>query len=340
MIDMVTMGDIAKKAGVSTVTVSKALNDKEGVSTEVKLRIKEMAIDMGYRFNSSVKSGNGRTSNIVILIPERYAGDDQAFYLKFHKQIALWLESYHYYGILQILSAGDEEERLLPKAIYENKADGVILLGQPSNDYIEYLSKENVPLVFLDFYTDKINTDVVVTDNFYAVYELTNYLINQGHSEIGFVGNVHTTSSIQDRFLGMYKSLLEHRLHFNDQYLINDRDDMGKFVNLDLPSKLPTAFVCNCDRVGYMLIQKLNQEGIRVPEDCSVVGFDNDIYATLSDPPLTTVEVNIEEMAKVATKRMVEKLENEHVHSESYGRMLIKGSVVLRNSVKRLKERT
>ncbi len=228
----------------------------------------------------------------------------------------------------------------MPKAISENKADGVILLGQPSNEYIEYLSKENVPLVFLDFYTDKINTDVVVTDNFYAVYELTNYLINQGHSEIGFVGNVHTTSSIQDRFLGMYKSLLEHRLHFNDHYLINDRDDTGKFVNLELPNKLPTAFVCNCDRVGYLLIQKLNQKGVRVPEDCSVVGFDNDIYATLSDPSLTTVEVDIEEMAKVATKRMVEKLESDHVSNGSYGRMLIKGSLVLRNSVRRLEERS
>ncbi|AST95352.1 LacI family DNA-binding transcriptional regulator [Shouchella clausii] len=333
---MVTMGDIAKKAGVSTVTVSKALNDKEGVSEDMKRKIKQIAAEMGYRFHAAAKSmRSGRTNNIVILIPERFAGDEQAFYLKFYRQIISVLESYDYYGILQILSADDEERLMLPKAFLENRADGVIALGQPKKEYIEHVIKENVPLVFLDFYMDQLNADVVVTDNFYAVYELTNYLISQGHREIGFVGNVHTTSSIQDRFLGMYKSLLEHRLPFNERNLVSDRDDSGRFIDFVLPEKLPTAFVCNCDHVGYLLIKKLTDSGVRVPEDCSVVGFDNDIYATLSTPPLTTVEVDVEEMAKVATKRMIEKLEGDK-GSVGYGRMLIKGSIVFRESVKNI----
>src|SRR5690606_24701877 len=148
----------------------------------------------------------------------------------------------------------------------------------------------------------------VITDNFYGVYEMTNYLINRGHREIGFIGNVHTTSSIQDRFLGYYKSLLEHRIPLREDWIVNDRDDRGKFIDFELPEQLPSAFVCNCDRVAFNLIQALNDRGYRVPEDCSVVGFDNDIFAMIANPQLTTVAVDMPEMARVAVDCMINKL--------------------------------
>lgn len=328
----VTMRDIADKLGVSSVTVSKALSDKEGVSEELKLRIKELAQEMGYRFNTAARSmKDGYSYNIGVVIADRYASITQSFYLQFYQFLATALEEEQYSGILHMLSEEDEEQLVLPRIYHDRKVDGFIILGQLSNAYISAFHETKMPLVFLDFYTDQTELDYVITDNFYGMYEMTNYLVKNGHRDIAFVGNVHSTSSIQDRFLGFYKSLLEHRIPLLEQFVLSDRDEKGRLIEVALPDPLPTAFVCNCDQVAYMLIQTLRKRGIAVPGDCSVVGFDNDIYATLAEPGLTTVEVNRKEMAKAAVNKVVNAIRN---RTTGGGRVLVRGSMIIRESVK------
>ncbi|MFX3633778.1 MAG: LacI family DNA-binding transcriptional regulator [Candidatus Pristimantibacillus sp.] len=334
MSDNITMRDIANKLGVSSVTVSKALNDKDGVSEELKNKIKELAQEMGYRYNTLARAmKDGFSYNIGVVIAERFAGMTQSFYLQFYQYISKTLEEFQYSGIMHILSESDEEQLVLPRIYHDKKVDGFIILGQLSKEYIEHFHNTGIPLVFLDFYTDQPDLDYVITDNFYCMYEMTNYLISSGHRNIAFVGSLHSTSSIQDRFLGYYKSLLEHRIPINDNYIIDDRDDKGRYIDIVIPEILPTAFVCNCDQVAYALINVLHKKGINVPNDCSVVGFDNDIYSTLSEPSLTTVEVNMQEMAKAAVKKVVKKVRNKGIHP---GRVLVKGKIVYRNSVRSL----
>ncbi|WP_186577114.1 LacI family DNA-binding transcriptional regulator [Aquibacillus kalidii] len=330
----VTMRDIAEKLDVSSVTVSKALNDKDGVSEELKVKIKELAEKMGYRYNTMAKSmKDGRSYNVCVIIPERFTGVSQSFYLKVYQFIARVLEESNYYGIIHILPSEDEENLNLPRIYHERRVDGFIMLGQTNKEYIDLMKSINMPLVFLDFYDENGDVDAVITDNFYGAYEITNYLIQSGHKEIGYVGNLFTTSSIQDRFLGYYKSLLEHKINLNQDYVIKDRDERGVYIDLELPDKLPTAFVCNCDQIAHLLITKLNSCGYKVPEDVSVVGFDNDIYATLTAPHLTTVEVDIEEMAKNAVKFICEKMDD---NSATFGRVSVKGKIIYRDSVKSL----
>lgn len=327
----ITMRDIAKKLNVSHVTVSKALNDKEGVSDELKLKIKKTAKALGYRLNTAAKSmKEGYSSNVGVLVAERFTVNTHSFYLNFYQQIAKALEEYKYYGILQTLSPDDEHQLRLPRICLENKVDGLILLGQINKDYIRLLQKTKMPLVLLDFYDEDTKIDSIVTDNFYGAYEVTNHLIKNGHREIAFVGNVYATSSIQDRFLGYYKSLLEHGAILRPQYVINDRNTQGDFVGLVLPHPLPTAFVCNCDRVARTLINKLKDLGFAVPADCSVVGFDHDIFATISSPRLTTVEVDMATMAKKAVEYILEKIKG---RAGSHGRTLVKGRIIMGESV-------
>lgn len=330
----ITMKDIANKLGVSSVTVSKALNDKEGVSDNLKLKIKKVAGEMGYRFNSAAKSiKDGLSYNIGVMIPQRFTGMNDSFYLRVYQEIAVQLDHYGYFGILNILSSDDEEELNFPRVYSESKVDGIIILGQISKKYIETVQNMDLPKLFLDFYDEHAMIDSIVTDNFYGAYELTNYLIQNGHRDIAYVGNVYSTSSIQDRFLGYYKSLLEHGLKFEDRLLLNDRDERGYYIDIELPDNLPTAFVCNCDQVAYNLCERLTEAGYRIPEDCSVVGFDNDIYATLNSPPLTTVEVDIEQMARTAVKAIMDKVSNPNRRN---GRVLVQGKIIYRNSVRNL----
>ncbi|GAA4057041.1 substrate-binding domain-containing protein [Amphibacillus indicireducens] len=331
----VTMKDIADQIGVSSVTVSKALNDKDGVSDKLKDKIKRLADEMGYRYNTMAKSmKNGMSYNIGIIIPERFSGGiSQSVYFRAYQRITTALEDYGYYGIMNILSNEDEEALNLPKIYQEKKVDGFIFLGQLTSEYIKVVKEIDMPIVFLDFYDEHDEIDSVITDNFYGAYDITNYLIAQGHQEIGYVGNLYSTSSIQDRFLGYYKSLLEHQIKLNDEFIINDRDEKGKFIEFNLPEKLPTAFVCNCDQVAHELVNKLNDIGYRVPEDFSVVGFDNDIYATITNPQLTTVDVDVDEMVKQAVRLIVRKIQGKN---KRYGRTSVKGNIIKRNSVKKL----
>lgn len=331
----VTMRDIAEKLSVSSVTVSKALNDKEGVSEELKEKIKSVAEEMGYRFNTLAKSmKEGYSYNVGVIIPERFTGTTQSFYLQFYQYISQVLDSRQYSGILHILSEEDENSVRLPRIYNERKADGFIILGQINNDYAAAIYEMDAPVIFLDFYNDQNNIDSVLTDNFYGVYEAMNYLIKNGHRKIGFVGNIYATSSIQDRYLGYYKALLEHRIQLEERYVISDRDERGRFIEIDLPADLPTAFICNCDQVAYNLINLLKKNRINVPEDCSVMGFDNDIYATLTDPPLTTVAVDMEEMSRVAVKFILEKVRDK---GKKFGRTFIKGNIIYRESVRDIK---
>ncbi|MFD1888180.1 substrate-binding domain-containing protein [Paenibacillus wenxiniae] len=330
----ITMRDIALKMGVSSVTVSKALNDKDGVSDELKEKIKLAAWEMGYRINSVAKSmREGLTYNIGVIIPERFTDTTQTFYLRLYQEIAVALQQHNYYGILHILSHQDEEQLNLPRIYHEQKVDGFIMLGQVSKEYIEIIEQIEQPKMFLDFYDEHSDIDAIITDNFYGAYELTNSLIRQGHRDIAYVGNLYATSSIQDRFLGYYKSLLEHRLELKPQWIVSDRDEHGTFLELELPEQMPSAFVCNCDQVAHLLLQKLQAKGYHVPADCSVVGFDNDIYATLSEPHLTTVEVDIQQMACTAVQSMIQKISSPETR---FGRVLVQGKIIYRNSVQSL----
>lgn len=330
----VTMRDIANKLDVSSVTVSKALNDKEGVSAELKEKIKQLAEEMGYRYNITARTmKDGLTYNIGVVIPEKFTRDQQSFYLNVYQYLSKHLEALGYYGILHILTHAEEKSLSLPRVYYEKRVDGFIILGQTSKSYIELLEHIELPKIFMDFYDERSEVDSVITDNFYGAYEMTNYLVGKGHRDIAYVGNIYTTSSIQDRFLGYYKSLLEHHIKLKESYVIKDRDEEGTFISMNFPTPLPTAFVCNCDKVAHILIQKLKELGYRVPEDCSVVGFDNDVFATITDPGITTVAVNVDEMAKTAVTFITSKVKNKE---KKFGRVLVKGNIVYRESVAEL----
>ena len=188
----------------------------------------------------NVTMKEGCSYNIGVVIPQRFTGGIQPFYLNFYHNIAQVLEAYDYYGVLQVLSNQDEKELIMPRIYHENRVDGLIVLGQVSRAYVEALQGIDTPVVFLDFY---------------GAYQTTNYLISSGHRKIGFIGNIDATSSIQDRYLGYYKSLLEHKIVLNPKFIIKDKDDSGADIKLEFSDQMPTAFVCNCDRVAYNTIE-------------------------------------------------------------------------------------
>jgi LacI family transcriptional regulator len=331
----VTMSDIAAELGCSTVTVSKALGDKDGVSDELRQRIKQKANEMGYRVSYLAKNtGAPLTYNIGVLVAKRFISDASAFYWVVYRNIVELLQKQSYYGILEVIAEKDERSGQMPNSVTDRKVDGIIILGQFSDEYVEKILESHIPVVFLDFYSSRSDVETVLSDNFFGSYTITNHLIENGHKRIGFVGNITATSSIQDRFLGYYKSLLEHGLPLRDDWIINDRDEDGlSYKTIRLPDEMPTAFVCNCDRIAYQLINQLKVMGYHVPEDISIVGYDNHIYSTISNPRITTMDVNSYRMTTEAVEIMVKKIRDNSYHC---GRILVTGKLLERDSVKNL----
>lgn len=332
MTKKVTMQDVANRVGVSKVTVSKALRGTKDISESMKERIKLAAAETGYVFNTAVNiTTNEVTRCIGIISAERYYGQEDYFYIDLYRLLSNYLERMHYSCMFHILNIDNEKNHVIPTMLEDKKVDGVILLGQLSKEFVKKVVKLDIPLVFLDFYYDKVNVDSVNTDNFFGTYEITNDLIEKGHKKIAFVGNLNLTSSIQDRFLGYYKSILEYKLPFKNAWVINDRTDDNIWIDISLPEDMPTAFVCNCDKTALILIQKLKSCGYKIPDDYSVVGFDDSIHAIQSDPSISTVKVDLDEMARVAIKMISKKINDVETQ---YGRVMIKGKLIMRNSIK------
>ncbi|MEG0387409.1 MAG: LacI family DNA-binding transcriptional regulator [Niameybacter sp.] len=334
----VTMQGIADQLKISKVTVSKALNDKDGVSEDLKERIKEIAINLGYKKMSSEQTQETK-NNVAIMVRERYVTrtDHISFYLKFYQKIATALNNRGYMCNLFTLSDEKQKGVELPKLFFEDYISGVIVMGDINRKYIEEIKKLEIPIVFLDYYNSDNEYDCILTDNYYSTYELTNYLLQNGHTDIGFVGNIHSTSSIQDRYLGYYRSLLEAKLAINEEWIISDRDEDGDEVEFVLPMTMPSAFVCNCDDTAYKFINYLKKNNYQIPEDISIVGFDNDIYAEICEPKLTTIAINMEAMTQKVTSKIIAYIENRVEDKKT--RIFVTGHIIYRDSVKKMKRR-
>ena len=336
----VRLSDIAAKLNISTVTVSKALADKEGVGDELRQQIKEIAEQMGYHIKKTaalssatvVKNGTG---NIGILIPSRFFSPNVSYYWHIFNALSTELLTLGYYSIMELLSPEDEEAHTLPRILSDNKVDGLIILGQTSDSYLEALNKAYSNFILFDFYSTKHQYDSVSNDDYFCSYMMTNYVISQGHKNISFVGNFGATTSISDRFMGFQKAMLENHLSSSPDDIIDDRDSEGTMIALKLPSakNMPTAFICNCDETAANLILTLEEKGFKVPQDISVTGFDNYLPRQQISLGLTTVYIKPEDSTRIAAELIINKITGQPYIK---GRHLVSGSLVIRNSVKSL----
>lgn len=326
----VTMKDIAEAMGISIVSVSKALAGKKGVSEEMRERIQEKADQLGYEHTKRKKQPLMHQGNIGILVADHFF-TEYAFYANMYGDLLKKMAAYAYVGILEIISVEEAAACALPRFMQGNQVSGIILMGELQPNYVQMIRDLGLPYILLDFYLDDImGSDSVVSDGVSGAHQLTQHLIGQGHRDIGFVGSRLATSSIMDRYLGFHKALLQAGLPVRDEWILEDRGDDGCFLKaFALPEKMPTAFVCNCDELAHHFMEVLKKQGYRIPEDISIVGFDDFRFATLCTPPLTTFRVNMEEMSDIAVSRLIRKMLKKRYTD---GRMVVNGSVVYRES--------
>ena len=332
----VTLNSIAEACGISSVTVSKALSGKDGVSDELREKIKNTAREMGYVFpvRPSKSEING---NIGIIIPEKFVNPIGTFYWTLYNKIVQRLKQDNISCIQENINEQEEASLTPPNILTNDKIVGLISLGQLDPEYIKLLMKLTGNIILLDYYLPDINIDAVISNGISGGYRITKHLIENGHKDIGFVGTRLATSSIFDRFVGFSKAMLENGLTVREECIINDRNNdnmfFGDFGEIILPEKMPTAFVCNCDEIAFIIIRKLKNLGYSVPDDISVVGYDNFLISDIAEPQITTISVDAAELADASVSLLMDRINNPLKKSEIRS---INGELEIKNSVRRI----
>lgn len=321
-----TMQDIATQLNISRMTVSKAFKDSNDISIETRDKIFQVARELNYDYKALSHS------NVLVLANSMFLELDEQFYTKVYKKLIQESTNKNISLTMNVITKEMEKKLTIPSVI-EKEIDGLIILGELSKEYLEKLITINLPLIFLDFYNNSFEFDSIITNNYLYSYEITSHLILNGHTRIGFVGNIKSTSSVQDRYLGYYKALLENDIILDDALIIPDRDSRGLLKSFNIPDKQVTAFVCNNDYTAYNLIEYLEKKGYKIPDDISIVGFDDVLNIESKTCNLTTVRVNIDDMVQIGLRRIIQNIGKKDMKHKTY---VVSSTIVLRDTVKKL----
>lgn len=330
---MAKLKDIAEALGISVVTVSNALSGKKGVSDAVRQEILEKAEELGYNISRYETKKTG-TWNIGVIVSEKYMGVGTSFYWDMYQQVAYAAAKKNCFTMLEVLDKNAPEPRELPKVLTKGGIDGLLVIGWVEKSYIKRVIREaGIPIVLLDSYDPSFDCDAVMSSNYLGMYRMTRYLLERGHREIAFLGSLDANDNIRDRFFGYRKALQEWKIPVRSDWVLEDRDINTLDITIRLPDEMPTAFVCNCDFTAGFLYDMLYEQGYRVPEDISIVGYDNYLYGHPFADEITTYNVDIRKMAKTAVSILLKKIgKNDKYQGVRY----LDSVIIERSSVKRL----
>ena len=335
----VTIKDIAKETGLSIAAVSYVLNNKEGVGTETRELVMDAVERLGYVPNFTARGLASRRSHLIgVCSPQTEPGSrlmfDNPFYSKLFSSIEYEcrMEGYHV-----IVSGTDADESFL-KLAQQRSLDGMIIVGSYSKEFYSDLKKANMPVVLVDTYQNPEHFHEVKIDDRLGGYMGTQYLIQKGHRNIAFIsGALREKGVTQLRFEGYKQALEESGIPFQKGLVFSGVVSFQSGVDCGgealLHAKGITAMFCTADILAMGAIKKVLEMGMKVPEDISVMGFDNLNISEYTSPSITTVGQDIEMKGKAAVEIILQDI-NEKIGKPQCIELPLK--IVERQSTKQL----
>lgn len=335
---MVTIKDVAQACGVSPSTVSRVIADNPRISNETKKKVRKVMKELGYHPNISARNLVAKSTNALgIIMP---SSTSKALQNPFFPEVLRGIGSaIHHLQYSMSLSTGDTEDEIfeeVKRMVYGSYVDGVILLYSRANDPITtFLREQDFPFVIIGKpYEYENEITYVDNDNIRAGKEITEHLIKNGHEKIAFIGGSADLHVTVDREKGYSLALEEAGITCSEQYKFYTeflRSGGQKAVaSLFALKNPPTGIVVSDDLISLGVTNMLRQSGYDVPNDISLVSFNNVYLSELIEPPLTTVDIQIYQLGIQSAKALIEKTMNKN---EPTKRIIIPHNIVFRESV-------
>ena len=318
----VTLKQIAEELGLSAMTVSRAVNNRGSIDQKTKDRVIEKARSMGYTPNHIAKSlFYNKTFIIGVIVPEI----SHSFFPEVIRGIEEVVYNSDYQIILAHSSESPEREKKIVEMLRAKRVDGILIsCSQNTTDYkfYEELAKSDTPFLFFDRCIEEIGVSYVTVNDESAAYQITKHLIKLGYKNIAHLSGTKRLSLGLNRMNGFKQALEKHNLPVRKDLIVESgfQEEGGYTAMKKILGKpkntWPDAVFAVNDPAAFGAIDAIREKGLRIPEDIAIVGFSDDIRASLLPVPLTTVEQPAYEIGRKAADKIIRLIENKKEMNE------------------------
>ena len=329
----VTMQDIADRLNISKNSVSQALTGKPGVSEETRLLVQKAADELGYTYlnNRNNQKPDEKKGINIALIASDYAFSLKSFFGEIYLSVEKEMRARGWNLLIESIDQDSKDKLILPSLLSNHQIDGILILSHISTDYISKIIDTGIPTVMIDHHSPYLQADAILTNNRFGAYKAVEHLIQLGHQNIAFVGDIEVSPSYQERLEGYMLALKKHGIEPSHPLLFTDaeenQEEISGFVNR-LPY-MPTAWFCVNDGHGFLVQSVLQQKGFKIPEDISICSFDNGQLSQIATPKITTVNIDLNYYGKKAAEQLSWRLNHK---DEPIHEILLPTTLIVRES--------
>lgn len=333
----ISIYDIAKYVGVSPATVSYAINGKKKISLETKQKIFKAIDELCYVPDTMARTlTTGRSHLIGLCLPIDDSSSqivENPFYVEFISGLELGIAKFDY----DIVIGCQENKNDFKSWARSRRLDGVIMLGKYPRTVYESIKELNIPIVLIDVYEEYANEfHNIRVDDEGGMYEATNFMIKNGHTKIGFAGAIDKSLVDYHRYLGYRRALEDNHVEYQDDFLFSGYatfDSGCEIAKKIIQRNNITAICCSGDIIGIGIIRTYCELGKKIPEELSVIGFDDIQDDKYLFPSLTTMSQDIRLKGQLAAKTIIENTDNSN---NSFSMVNLGAKLVERDTVKKL----
>lgn len=327
----VTIKDVANRASVSTTTVSHVVNNSRHVEESTRKRVQNAIEELGYKVNSAARSLRAGNSHMLgLVIPDAA----NLFFADFSRRIEDFGFTAGYNVIICNTDNKTDKEFAYLEALVSKQVDGVIFISSGGDpDHLRILRQNDIPVVIADREIPQDIADVVLLDNEQAGFEITNHLLSLGHRVIGCITGPDIFAPSSHRLNGFLRAHREWGIPYYPELITAGKFSLSSgytsFERIWEQELKPSALFVFSDMMAIGAMNCAHSKKVRIPDDLSIVGFDNIELASSCVPSLTTYDQPLQAMAETVVAIMLDRIKNKNSRCQ---RISFRGSLIIRES--------
>lgn len=331
----ITIYDIAKKLGLASSTISRGLQNNPAINIQTRKKIQNTAKELGYQRNPFASNLRKQQTNTIGVIVHELNSN---FITSVLYGIEKIITEAGYNLIIAHSNESFEKEAANADNLFHKRVDGVIAslsLSTKGLDHFRKFEERGIPIIFFDRVEEKLEGTKVIIDNYYSGLKATQHLIDQGSRRIVLITSNLNRNVYFERWRG-YKEALDLNKIAYDPSLVFVKDLSKTYVEdsantiLQMKEMPDGAFITN-DFLAAVFMRKMKENGVRVPEDMTIIGFNNDPISTLVEPALSTIDYPGQDMGEIAARNIVEHLQGKS-HIKNTNTIVVRSELIIRNS--------